>query len=89
MESKQQQTAAGGEAAGSSNTGVKIAQVLKLQGFPRNTTNEKLAALLEEHKIANIGCQVELQPTTNQCEQGFASISFANRADCNRYQFST
>ncbi|TNV86215.1 hypothetical protein FGO68_gene7587 [Halteria grandinella] len=55
--------------------------VLRLQGLPTTATNEKLAAVLEEKKVATRGCQVEINPVSKTCENGFGSVSFANRAD--------
>jgi hypothetical protein len=56
--------------------------VVRLQGLPKTATTEKLAALLEEKKVPHRGCQVEINPSTKQCESGFGSVNFSNRADC-------
>jgi len=56
--------------------------VLRLSGLPATATNEAFKTLLEEHKVPNQGCHVEIDPVTKQCKTGHGSVVFTNRAEC-------
>jgi hypothetical protein len=53
-----------------------------LSGLPNSATNDAFKGLLEENKVTNQGCHVEIDPVTKQCKTGHGSVVFANSADC-------
>jgi hypothetical protein len=53
-----------------------------MSGLPATATNETFKNLLEESKVPNLGCHVEIDPVTKQCKSGNGSVVFSNRADC-------
>ena len=95
MEMKQQQTAAGSETSnaspslapstsqGSAGGHLATQLVLRLTGLPQTATNDAFKSLLEESKVNNLGCHVEIDPVSKQCKTGHGSVVFLNRADCN------
>ena len=52
-----------------------------MSGLPATATNETFKNLLEESKVSNLGCHVEIDPVTKQCKSGYGSVVFSNRAD--------